>query len=87
MVDHETDRVVEDFPDYDPAQVLEEAFNRVMEWRGGERPQASLDTKLNEKRTIRQPRGSSLRSQPAPAKKRETRSEYVQKQRKMRGLE
>ena len=84
LVDDETDLVRNENPGFTPQQVIETAYEQVINWQGGQKS-PSLDSKLEEKRSITRPRSSAVRSKPAPAQRQQTRSEYVAELAKQRG--
>ena len=86
LVDAETERVEQEHPEWEPYQIMSEAYKRVSEWRGtGRESQVdTLEQRRQEKRRTQTPRASTGRIQ-SEQPRRETRSDYVQKLKQMRG--
>jgi len=95
MTDAETVLVKREHPEWTPDKIMREAGDRIRQWRdtrSGEQPPkpgngTTIDDKRQEKRQLSTPSGGSRRSQPKPAPKPETNSEYIQRLRQQRGLE
>jgi len=89
MADIESDVVAREHPGWTPEQIFTEAGDRVLKWRNGTATTNQPPTRDREaeKRALRTPRASSGKSQPKPAPKPETNSEYIARMRKARGLE
>jgi len=85
-VDDETDVVERNHPEWDPEEVIAEAWKKVSKWKGGYQTQAMND-KTREKQDLNRPRSGTQRFTPPPPAPRETNSDYVRSERKRRGLE
>ena len=87
-VDAETNLVAKEHPTWSPREVMNEAYNRVQQWRGTSKPTSSTPaSKIAEKRALNSPRAGTGRAEPPPAPRQQTDSEYVTQLRKQRGLE
>ncbi len=65
-VDDETSVVERQHPDWEPEQVVQEAYNRVQKWRGGHKTSTMKD-KQKEKQSMSRPRASTQRyAKPPP---------------------
>jgi len=88
-VDEETVKVEREHPDWEPAQILVESWNRVDQWRSGGRPErqqsASSEQKQQEKRAMSHPKAANGRAQAPPQPKVQTRSDIVNQLRAARG--
>jgi len=86
LVDMETDVVRRANPEFTPQEILDTAYENVMDWRGTTRgPTASMTTKAEEKRVIARPVAGTGRFQGTPPAQHETRSEYVKRIAQSRG--
>lgn len=85
-IDAETLIVEREHPDYEPEQVVQEAFDRIQKWRGAPKSE-TMSNKQAEKRAMNRPRVANARYTPPPPPPRQTNSDYVQAERKRRGLE
>jgi len=90
-VDDETNVVAAEHPTWGTKQVMDEAYNRVQEWRGitpgSPKPSTPPTDRVSEKRSLRSPRAGTGRATTPPQKPPQTNSEYVTQLRKARGLE
>jgi hypothetical protein len=85
-VDDETEVVKRQHPEWEPEKIVQEAYDRVHKWKGAHKTE-TMDAKQEEKRAMSRPRSGTQRyTQPPPAPV-PTRSDYVAKQRKLRGQE
>lgn len=83
MVDAKTVAIMDEHPEWGPAQVMKEAATRVRNWASQRFP---VD-KLAAKRSQDVVKGGSARATPRPAPKPQTASDYVTSLRRERGLE
>lgn len=86
-IDDETPKVEREHPEWEPEQVIREAYNRISKWKGGQKPVETMKDKHDAKREMNRPKASSQRYKPAPPAPRPTNSDYVAKQRALRGQE
>lgn len=92
QVDQESSVVMRENPGMEPHEVLTKAYDNVKNWLGNDGAQqedsdTALDQKRDEKRSFHVPRSQGGRN-PAPEKPQpESRSSYVERVRKQRGLE
>jgi len=85
-VDDETDVVERNHPEWDPKEVIAEAWKKVSKWKGGHQTETMHD-KTKEKQDLNLPRSGTQRFTPPPPAPRQTNSDYVRDERKRRGLE
>jgi hypothetical protein len=85
-VDDETDVVERRHPEWEPAQVIAEAWKKVSKWKGGHNTDSMAD-KNRDKQDLNRPRSGTKRFTPPPPAPRQTNSDYVANQRKARGLD
>ena len=85
-VDDETDVVERNHPEWEPEQVIAEAWKKVSTWKGGHKT-GTMDEKLKDKQELNRPRSGTQRFTPPPPEPRQTNSDYVAQERKRRGLE
>lgn len=83
-IDGETVVVKRQNPDWEPQEVMKEAYRRISEWRGGHKTD-SMNEKQASKRDMIRPRVSSGRYVAPQAPPEKTRSSYVADVRKSRG--
>lgn len=83
-VDDETTVVERQHPEFEPDEVVEEAYSRVQKWKGGHQTETMTD-KQKEKQQRSRPRVGSQRYTPPPPPKRQTNSDYVASLRVTRG--
>lgn len=83
-VNDETDIIANEHPDWEPAKVIAEAWNKVKSWKGGTNVQ-SMSSKQEQKRGMNRPAASTGRYAPPPQPPAETDSDYVTKLKKSRG--
>ena len=86
-IDDETPKVEREHPDWEPEEVIQEAYNRISKWKGGQKPIETMKDKQDAKRDMNRPKASSKRYTPPPPAPRPTNSDYVAKQRALRGQE
>lgn len=85
-IDAETTVVEREHPDWEPEQVVQEAFDRIQKWKGLPQTETMSD-KQAEKRAMTRPRSGTQRYAPPPPPPRQTNADYVREERKRRGLE
>lgn len=85
-IDGETVVVAREHADWEPEEVVQEAYNRISEWKGSPQPETMSD-KQAQKRAMTRPRVGTQRYTPPPPPPRQTNSDYVAQERKRRGLE
>ena len=85
-IDSETTVVMREHGDWEPEQVVQEAYTRIQKWKGPPQPETMSD-KQAQKRAMSRPRVGSQRFQPPPPPPRQTDSDYVASLRKGRGQE
>lgn len=85
-IDNETLVVEREHGDWDPDEVVEEAYQRISKWKGSPQPETMSD-KQAQKRAMNRPRVGTQRYAPPPPPPRQTNSDYVTQERKRRGLE
>ena len=87
-IDDETMVVDREHPEWEPDQIVQEAYDRISKWKGNTPPQPkTMSDKQAAKRVMTRPRTGTQRYQPPAEPPRPTRSDYVAEQRKARGLE
>jgi hypothetical protein len=85
-IDTETIVVEREHADWEPEQVVQEAYNRIAKWKGNPQPETMSD-KQAQKRAMNRPQVGSQRYKAPPPPPRQTSSDYVAQQRKARGLD
>lgn len=85
-IDTETTIVEREHPEWEPEQVVQEAYDRIQKWKGVPKSETMSD-KQAEKRAMTRPRVGTQRYTPPPPPPRQTNSDYVSQERKRRGLE
>ena len=85
-VDIETEVVARENPEWEPEQVMSEAYDRIQRWRGLKKSD-SMQDKQRDKQAMTRPKAGSQRYTPPPPPPRQTDSDYVSNLRKQRGLE
>lgn len=85
-IDDETVVVEREHGDWDPEQVVQEAYERIQKWKGTPQPE-TMSEKQAAKRAMTRPRVGTQRYVPPPPPPRQTNSDYVAQERKRRGLE
>ena len=90
LANQETIELQTAHPEWSPSQVLTQAGKNVDEWRNPQGVQdepdlTSLQKKTQEKRSMQQPTGGSMRSERAPEPQEPTKSDYVRQLQKSRG--
>ena len=85
-IDDETVVIAREHGDWDPDEVVREAFDRIQKWKGSPQPKTMSD-KQAQKRAMNRPRVGTQRYTAPPPPPRQTNSDYVQQERKRRGLE
>ena len=83
-VNDETDIIQKQHPDWEPAKVIAEAWNKVKSWKGGTNV-SSMSAKQELKRGMNRPQASTGRYTPPPAPPERTDSDYVTDLKKSRG--
>lgn len=85
-IDIETTIVEREHPEWEPEQVVQEAYDRIQKWKGT--PQSeTMSKKQAEKRAMTRPRSGTQRYAPPPPPPRQTNADYVAAERRRRGLE
>jgi len=85
-IDSETVVVEREHQDWEPEQVVQEAYDRIRKWRGVPSTE-TMSEKQAQKRAMNRPKAANARYTPPPPPPRQTNSDYVQQERKRRGLE
>lgn len=85
-VDDETDVVERQHPEWEPDEVMGQAWKNVNKWKGSPLTDTMAD-KLTDKQNLNRPIGGTGRFKPPAPAPRQTNSDYVSKQRIARGLE
>lgn len=85
-IDTETTVVQREHADWEPDEVVQEAYNRIQKWKGMPQPE-TMSVKQAQKREMSRPRVGSQRYTPPPPPPRATNSDYVAATRKARGQE
>jgi hypothetical protein len=85
-IDDETVVLARQHPEWEPDKVVQEAFDTISKWKGSPQPETMSD-KQAQKRAMNRPRAGNKRYTPPPPPPRQTNSDYVQQERKRRGLE
>jgi len=83
-VNDETDIIENLHPDWEPAKVIAEAWNKVKSWKGGTNVN-TLNAKQEQKRAMNRPQASTGRHTPPPEPPARTDSDYVTDLKKSRG--
>lgn len=83
-VNDETDIIAREHPDWEPAKVIAESWNKVKAWKGGTNV-SSMSSKQEQKRGMNRPLASSGRHAPPAADPPKTDSDYVTNLKKSRG--
>ena len=83
-VDDETVVVERQNPEWEPQEIIQEAYRRVAEWKGGQ-PTDTMADKAAAKRRINRPRAQGTRSKKPPPPPARTASDYVQDVKRARG--
>lgn len=86
-IDNETLVVEREHPEWEPEEVVQEAFDRIQKWKGGAPKPETMSEKQAEKRAMTRPRVGTQRYTPPPPPPRQTNADYVAAERKRRGLE
>ena len=84
-IDDETTVVERQNPEWEPQAVLDEAYNRVSNWKGDTHKTGTMTDKAASKRNMNRPRANSGRYTPPPPPPERTASDYVADLRKSRG--
>lgn len=85
-VDDETDVVERQHPEWEPDEVIGQAWKNVNKWKGGHQTDTMIG-KQTDKQNLNRPTSGTGRFKPPPPAPRQTNSDYVSKQRIARGLE
>lgn len=85
-IDSETVQVEREHPEWEPEEIVKEAYERIRRWKGMPKSE-TMSNKQAEKRAMTRPKAGTARYQPPPPPPRQTNSDYVQAERKRRGLE
>ena len=85
-IDSETNVVEREHVDWEPSEVVQEAYKRIQKWKGLPQPE-TMSEKQAQKREMNRPRVGSQRFQPPPPAPRASNSDYVAATRKARGQE
>lgn len=83
-IDDETTVVERQNPDWEPQDVLNEAYTRISKWKGSHKT-GTMTSKAEQKRHMNRPRANSGRYTPPPPPPARTASDYVADLRKNRG--
>jgi hypothetical protein len=83
-INDETDIIEREHPDWEPAKVIAESWNKVKSWKGGTNV-STMSKKQEQKRGMNRPLANSGRNTPAPADPVRTDSDYVTDLKKSRG--
>lgn len=86
-IDAETVAVEQEHPEWEPEQVVQEAYDRIQKWKGVQQTSETMSDKQAQKRAMTRPRSGTQRFTQPPPPPRKTNSDYVTEQRKARGLE
>jgi hypothetical protein len=87
-IDTETMVVEREHPEWEPEQVVQEAYERISKWKGNPSPQPeTMSDKQAAKRVMTRPRTGTQRFTPPAEPPRPTNADYVAQERKRRGLE
>ncbi len=86
-IDYETTVVEREHPDWEPEEVVQEAYDRIQKWKGVPKQPETMSDKQAAKRAMTRPRTGTQRYQQPPPPPRKTNSDYVAEQRKARGLD
>lgn len=85
-VDDETDIVERQHPEWEPEQIIKQAWENVQKWRGS-KPTETMVDRNKDKQELNRPGSATGRHRPPPPPPRKTNSDYVHQQRVQRGLE
>jgi hypothetical protein len=87
-IDQETMVVEREHPEWDPEDIVKEAYDRIASWKGNTPPQPeTMSDKQAQKRAMTRPKAGTQRYAPPPPPPRATNADYVAAQRKARGLD
>lgn len=85
-IDTETTIVEREHPDWEPEEVVQQAYENISKWKGSPKTETMSD-KQAQKRAMTRPKVGTMRHTPPPPPPRQTNADYVQQERKRRGLE
>ena len=85
-INRESIVVAAEHPEWEPADVLAEAHERISNWKGGPQSETMSDKQARKQATTR-PRTGTQRYTPPPPAPRATNKDYVAQERKRRGLD
>ena len=86
-IDNETAVVEREHPEWEPEEVVQEAYDRIQKWKGIPKQPETMSDKQAAKKAMTRPKAGNQRFQQPPPPPRKTNSDYVAEQRKARGLD